>query len=164
VGGGIVGKDDMDGDTSNIVEDEAAGIGLVVGIFFNDFAVGNSGSNFVSTDSTVEHLLNGVTGEDEAIAVLPLGGVGHVLGDWAFCLKDIGGRGDRLDLQGTLLFGRAIESALNYVVSLRLRFFDSIGLKLSREAPYAVPHVGCGRVERNTLSDPIMMHGYPTHL
>jgi hypothetical protein len=95
VGGGIVGKDDMEGGTFNIVEDEATGIGLVVGIFFNDFAVGNSGSNFVSTDSTVEHLLNGVTGEDEAIAVLPLGGVGHVLGNSAFCLKNSSWGSDR---------------------------------------------------------------------
>jgi hypothetical protein len=79
VGGGVVGKNDMEGDTSNIVEDEATGIGLVVGIFFNDFAIGEGGSNIVSTDSTVEHLLDGVTGEDEAIAVLPLGVVGHVL-------------------------------------------------------------------------------------
>jgi hypothetical protein len=53
-------------------------------------------------------------------------------------------------------FGGAMESALNYVASLGLRFSDSIGLKLSREAPYAVPHVGCcGRGERNTLLDPI---------
>jgi hypothetical protein len=78
VGDGVVGKDDMEEDTSNIVEDEATRIGLVVGIFFNDLAVGDGGSNVVSTDSTVEHLLDGVTGEDEAIAVLPLGGVGHV--------------------------------------------------------------------------------------
>lgn len=52
----------------------------------------------------------------------------------------------------------SMESALNYVASLGLRFSDSIGLELSREAPYAVPHVGCcGRGERNTLLDPIRL-------
>jgi hypothetical protein len=35
-----VGKDDMEGYTANIVEDEATGIGLVVRIFLNNFAVG----------------------------------------------------------------------------------------------------------------------------
>jgi hypothetical protein len=36
-----VGKDDMKGVPLNIIEDETAGIRLIVGIFFNNFAVGD---------------------------------------------------------------------------------------------------------------------------
>jgi hypothetical protein len=61
VSGGIVGKDDVERDASNIIQYEAAGMGLVVGIFFNNFAVLHSSFDIISTNASIKHLLNRMT-------------------------------------------------------------------------------------------------------